>query len=197
VEHFYQTYHYSNKIRLGANCDGGYVIADLPGEYDCYLSCGVDCDESFTRDFLSKISVPHLSAFAFDGTITTYPHHYSEDIFFIKKNISPQNSETGTNLNTILRRYTNIFLKMDIEGGEWKWINSEIQLDNIKQLVIEFHGTCDDKWGSSRSSKNSALQKILKTHTLIHSHANNFGPTYKKNAQCLEATKEQVIGFIK
>jgi len=182
VEYFYQTYHFDKKIRLGQNSDGGYVIADLEGGYDCYLSCGVNDEESFSRDFLTKISVPALSAFAFDATIDSYPHTYGSDIFFIKKNIGPLQSGDQTNLKPLLDKYADIFLKMDIEGWEWKWLNSsEVDLSTIKQIVIELHGTCGEDWGSTRSEKNMALTKLLKTHTLIHCHANNWGNTYEKN----------------
>ena len=44
----------NKKMRYGRERDGGYVIADLGIKYDCYLSCGVATEESFTRDFLSN-----------------------------------------------------------------------------------------------------------------------------------------------
>ena len=41
------------KTRCGANCDGGYVFAEIDGEYDCYISAGVSNEESFSRDFIT------------------------------------------------------------------------------------------------------------------------------------------------
>ena len=32
------------KIRIGSANDGGYIIADLPNNYDCFISCGVSDD---------------------------------------------------------------------------------------------------------------------------------------------------------
>ena len=46
-----QIYDWAHKIRLGNSHDGGYVIADEVGSYDCYLSCGVAYDESFSINF--------------------------------------------------------------------------------------------------------------------------------------------------
>jgi len=47
-----EVYHFQNKIRLGNNDDGGYVICKLGGgDYDCYITCGVANDASFDRDF--------------------------------------------------------------------------------------------------------------------------------------------------
>ena len=31
------TYEHNNKFRLGNKGDGGYVIANLSGNYDCYI----------------------------------------------------------------------------------------------------------------------------------------------------------------
>ena len=46
-----QVYNFSDKIRLGENSDGGYVICKMKGDYDCYISCGVANQASFDRDF--------------------------------------------------------------------------------------------------------------------------------------------------
>ena len=51
---YLETYNFDKKFRLGANSDGSYVIADLDGLYDCYISCGISNEASFDRDFLKK-----------------------------------------------------------------------------------------------------------------------------------------------
>ena len=78
-------YNYDNKIRLGNNGDGGYVIADLGNKYDCYISCGVSNEESFSRDFIKKYNMNKDNSFAFDGTIEDYPYEFTRDITFIKR----------------------------------------------------------------------------------------------------------------
>ena len=166
-----------NKIRLGnKDTDGGYVISDLKNLYDCYLSCGVNNEESFTRDFLKKYNyLKKENCFAFDGTIKDYPWKYTKDINFIKKNIGNHNSDKITNLSEYLINYKNIFIKMDIEGGEWEWLSNidESKLNNIKQLVIEFHGINDDTWGEKFENKVKCLKKLNKSHYMIHFHGNN------------------------
>lgn len=84
---------------------------------------------------------------------------------FYKKNIGLEESETTTNLHFLLENYTNIFLKMDIEGSELEWLKtlSNKQLNNIAQLVIEFHFPF----------ASNVFEKINKHHVLIHFHANN------------------------
>ena len=48
-------YNFNLKKRYGSNNDGGYVIAELDGEYDCYISAGISNEESFSRDFINKL----------------------------------------------------------------------------------------------------------------------------------------------
>jgi len=171
-------YHFDNKIRLGNNYDGGYVLCDVDEPYDCYISAGVSDEESFSRDFIIKYNMNKSNCFAFDGTIQDYPYVYTKNITFFKKNISDFNDHGHTDLSFLLNKYNNIFLKMDIEGGEYKWIKSvsEEMLQNIKQIVIEFHGICDDAYEFRFQDKLKCFEKLNRTHYILHIHANNYGP---------------------
>jgi hypothetical protein len=169
----FHTYHFDNKIRLGNNGDGGYVIGDLDCSYDCYISAGVSTEESFSRDFIEKYNMDQTNCFAFDGTIENYPYEYTKKISYIKKNISNFEDDHHTNLVWLIQKYENIFLKMDIEGSEYNWLNSlsEDEVRKFLQITIEFHGVCTDYCGC----KYKALAKLATTHYLIHAHGNNNG----------------------
>ena len=80
-----QVYNFNKKIRCGSNNDGGYVLAELDGEYDCYISAGIANEESFSRDFINKYNMNEYNSFGFDGTINNYPYNYTNKISFIKK----------------------------------------------------------------------------------------------------------------
>ena len=164
--------------------DGGYVIADISG-YDCYISAGVNEEESFTRDFLPWSKLTAKDAYAFDGTIVGYPYHYTRDIHFVGKNIAAMEDAKHTNLRYLIQRYSNIFLKMDIEGGEWPWLailNTE-ELQHFKQIVIEIHSPTDDDFGATAAVKREGLAKLATTHALVHVHANNNGPGWGKDRE--------------
>ena len=75
----------NNKFRLGSKGDGGYVIGNVPGGYDCYISAGVSDEESFTRDFIKAYNMNYTNSFAFDGTIESYPYQFTRNITFVKK----------------------------------------------------------------------------------------------------------------
>lgn len=186
----FKVYEYKHKLRLGVNSDGGYVIADLKGYYDSYISAGISDEESFSRDLIEKYNMDEYNSFGFDGTINSYPYSYTNSISFIKKNINRYNDSSNTNLSYLISRYDNIFLKMDIEGGEYPWIMSlnEKQLNKFKQIVIEFHGINDDSWGCLLADKISCFEKLNKTHYIVHAHGNNYGPVQNSIPSVIELT---------
>jgi len=157
------------KTRIGRNYDGGYVIVDNL-KYDLLIGCGISNDDSFEHDFLSKNK--NIECYAFDGTVNDLPNFHPK-IHFIKKNIGPFENKKNTNLHKFISEHKNIFLKMDIEGAEYDWIDNlpEHLLKNMKQMVIEFHAT--NKWGIWDDYKVKCLNKINKTHYLVHAHGNN------------------------
>lgn len=167
-------YHADNKKRIGRDHDGGYVIVD-GYKYDLLLSCGVGDDLSFEEHFLSLHE--GLPCKSFDGTL----NHCSwipKEIEFHPLNISGKNTETTTNLKKIIDQHQDIFLKMDIEGAEYEWIDAmeSRHLNKIKQFVVEFHSF--DRENPELFMNWKCLEKLTKTHDLVHIHGNNFCPYY-------------------
>jgi hypothetical protein len=149
------------KKRVGKDNDGGYIICDLEGGYDAFISGGIDDDISFEEHFLKEN--PGLKCIAFDGT--TQMVSPLESLEIVKKNIGILDTATTVNLRKYVTPYSNIFMKMDIEGGEYSlfYTLTDEDLLNIKQLVIEFH------------SENEATipERLCRTHWLVHLHVNN------------------------
>ena len=171
MEHLVTYQPNESKRRLGSESDGGYVIIEGYA-YDAYISCGISTETSFDEAFVRYH--PGIPGFAYDGTVDR-PHTLPGTIEFFKTNIGPENSETTTNLTHLTAIYKEIFLKMDIEGHEWKWIMSmpNAYMTTFKQIVIEVHGLWDDNWEASIDVKKSALRKLAQTHNLVHAHGNN------------------------
>lgn len=167
----------SGKIRVGPDSDGGYILVDGLN-YDCIVSCGIGNDMRFEKVFCEKY--PNIPYMAVDGMIDRLPEE-STSLTFIKKNIAPYNSDTTTTLSDIFDKYNDIFLKMDIETFEFRWLQSLSleQLSKIKQLIIEFHYPFTEPGFTHLDvplpvdQKQDVLKKIYETHTLIHLHPNN------------------------
>jgi hypothetical protein len=185
-----KVYRFDKKVRYGNKTDGGYVIAELEGEYDAYISAGISDEESFSRDFIEKYRMSEYNSFGFDGTIDTYPYEYTNKISFIKKNIANWNDDCHSNLSFLMEKYDNIFLKMDIEGGEYPWLLhlNTGQLNTFKQIVIELHGITNDEWGTTYYNKITCLEKLAETHYLVHAHGNNHSPIINGIPDVIELT---------
>ena len=65
-----------------------------------------------------------------------------------KKFVGDKNTRTYTNLHDLISKHTNIILKMDIEGGEYPFLQSisRKQLNKINMIMIEFHSS-RGQWG--------------------------------------------------
>ena len=170
---FLQVYDINNKMRIGSTYDGGYIIIDKLCDYDVLLSCGIANDDSFEHYFVNKYN---KNCFAFDGTIHNIPHQH-KNIEFIKKNIGTTNDTTD--MKNLIKDYDNIFLKMDIEGSEYDWINnlSDIEINKFKQICIEFHLEHECATHISLTNKLNAIKKIANSHYCVHFHGNNWRST--------------------
>jgi len=173
--------HYEKK-RIGKDNDGGYIIADLPGEYDMLISGGISGDISFEQRFLDRF-INVNKCYAFDGTINQLPGN-DERITFVKKNLGADNSESLSNLNEYLVQGKNIFMKIDIEGHEFRLFPAILPdlFLNVKQLVLEIHTPADiqlhpDYFKGLHDIHGKQLFELMKlinkTHTLVHFHGNN------------------------
>lgn len=168
------------KTRIGKANDGGYVVCNLPGSYDLFISGGVSDDISFESHFCNLF--PSLQCYAFDGTVDKLPVP-NDRITFIKKNLGKDDTATTTNLKSYMNGFNDIFMKIDIEGHEFR-LFPELKeyLPKVKQLIVEIHTPGDI---SLHPSYFAGLQDIdhkfmfetfsliNKTHTLVHVHANN------------------------
>ena len=93
------------------------------------------------------------------------------------KKIAPKDFEDKEiSISTILKNYTDVLLKIDIEGDEYK-ILSDININSNKIicLIIEFHNIDNNFKLIENFIKNNKLLK------LIHIHGNNFAGLNKKD----------------
>ena len=152
------------KKRYGNQYDGGYVIADGL-TYDCCISGGAGGNITCEKDFAAV----HGLMIVYDATVT---YDRIKNINVIGKNIGAMNTWGTTNIHDWLGKHKNVFIKFDIEGAEFAWLDAlpHVLQKNIKQMVIEFHG-------AEQSVKY--IQQLQQTHSLIHVHGNNYSPTVR------------------
>jgi hypothetical protein len=137
-------YYTHDLIRLGKPNDGGYVVLKSSlDKYSNLISFGIAGDVSFEKDFQLHSD---CNITCFDPSIDGLPEIVKSTTFF-KLGIDSHNHGEYVNLKKALelsklKTESKIFMKMDIEGFEWKVLgdlNSFDLLKNIDQIVIELH----------------------------------------------------------
>lgn len=186
-------------IRVGRKNDGGYLVSkrDVDAS-DLLIGLGISDDWSFESDFVLINKVPVV---AYDGSVgrsvflhqlirnfysgkrsdflktlkiyLAYKKFFKNDCLHIGKFVGlyygyALMSEVLSSVES-----TNIFLKIDIEGGEYQILDDLIQNQHrINGLVMEFHDC------------NLHLQRIAVfiekfSLSIVHIHANNCAPLFQ------------------
>ena len=166
------------KKRYGNAGDGGYVgVSSTP---DVLLSGGIGSNISFELDYVENNqcdAMCHDHQFG-NGTYNSlldfqtgnnYKNHpYYNKLNFFEKMVDVYNSPTKTNFEEHFYSYDNISLKLDIECGEYNyfnWLPGEY-IHKLDQIFVEVHQL-------NRNKRSRIIEKINKTHVLIHAHGNN------------------------
>ena len=164
-----------NKLRIGVNSDGGYILLNDFENIKIAYSFGIGNEISFEKELADK----NIDVFMFDHTLEALPFtnpkfHWNKIGITYKKG---ENNNTKT-LNEILEgnghtKEKDMILKLDIEGCEWNILN-EMNPDvliQFKYIVIEFH--FEDV---SASKYQEVFKKLNQTHQIFHLHCNNCCP---------------------
>lgn len=186
-------------LRLGRDYDGGYVVARADiDRSDLLLSMGINEDWSFEADFLALHAVPLIAYDASVGDRTLRaallrslmrpdrPSQIRDRLrllrayraFFSGARQHRRQfvgSASGGDFVAIDEVFSGIeadriFLKMDIEGNEYRVLDSVVANSaRLTGLVIEFHD-CDLHLDRFRRFVEALDMPI------VHIHANNFAP---------------------
>jgi len=184
-------------VRLGKKNDGGYLISQSDIiQSDTLIGLGISDDWSFEENFVKQKDVP---VYVYDASLNfkfwikrtlaemiknpfnlyplkkfiSYKKFFKNDKKHLKKfvGLNTDNNNYCT-LSSILDElnYQNIFMKIDIEGFEYRLLDTLILNQNrITGLVLEFHD-CDIHLDT--------IKKFIQNFdlNLVHIHANNYSP---------------------
>lgn len=151
-------------VRLGKDNDGGYLINELDiSKTNNLLSFGIGEDVSFEKDFIG--SNEWCNVVAYDETVED-----EHDDFFIDRRTLVRENVTSENIRDIIGERSSIFLKCDIDGGEYDILHDLIENSSrFTGLAIEFHSITDYK------NFNELTNFIAKFELrLVHVHINNY-----------------------
>lgn len=161
--------------RVGKEYDGGYIMFHPFSEEKIAYSFGINNDISWEKDMAEN----GYDIYMYDHTIRALPE-YNKRFHWSKKGI------TGGKEDKILKHLDSFIkqngheeiggmvLKIDVEGSEWSVFNNcdEKVLLQFDQIVIELHGILQNE---NKQEILEVLEKINRTHSVVHIHANNYG----------------------
>lgn len=167
-------------VRLGRPYDGGYVMLDEFPEIGIAYSLGINDDVSWDLDIASR----GLDIFQYDHTIKALPENHPRFRFFPigigECSQDPRLKPLAEllELNQHLGR-RDMILKMDIEGAEWDMFAKmdDSMMEHFSQIVMEIHNLeMVDQLGFPEKVVHG-LERMNRTHQVVHVHANNHGYT--------------------
>ena len=178
-------------VRLGRDFDGGYLASQSDiSNTDVLVSLGINDDWSFEEDF---IAIKDVEVFAYDANMSEkhFFNYFKRSLrnlnskftlhwfktwknykkFFSQKKVHHIKKFVGLNSsNELYCTVSSIFLKCDIEGWEYRFLDTLIKNQNrISGLVIEFHDFDIHLEKIKDFVKNFDLK-------IAHVHANNTVP---------------------
>lgn len=103
--------------------------------YDCYICAGYDNDNNFTNEINNIFNIK--DAFVFDKNYQ-YKNEILTNINFYNLSIDSIRSKNTANLSYFYNKYYDIFLRMNINGNEFRWLNfiDMYYLLRFKQIII-------------------------------------------------------------
>jgi hypothetical protein len=181
--------------RAGAPAgDDGWVVArasDATAETSAYdvaiaggAAWGIGLETSLAQ------AHPGVAVTIYDGTpLAALPPGLPANVKLVKQALGDGSSGT-TSASAALANAKNAFVKLDLEGGEYALVPALCasgDMAKIRQLVLEVHGAEDVRRHSDYYKTKSGvtpvqatlgaqfamLEQVLKTHALVHVHANN------------------------
>jgi len=173
-------------VRIGnPDTDGGYVVPQLAVDTaGAVLSLGIGDDYSFDQHWHQL--KPSVEIHSYDATIENYSpeppvRHYYENVG--KQFIRSEFTEFSTALDRLTSN--NVFVKMDIEGGEYTLTKDILANQHrIMGMVIEYHGAAS----TSSHCFLEELPVLTQYYQCVHIHANNSGPVVDGFPDYLELT---------
>lgn len=186
----YDVESFEEKIRLGNEYDGGYVIPSrLLSLIQVAYSYGVANIINFEEDLVGKIDIPVR---LYDHSVTQLPTKH-KNFFFRKQGIASTNHGDFDTFSNQVRENGDvgkrILLKMDIEGDEWKVIDDIISTAStyILAIILEIHQLYRYEQMGDYVQK---LHNINSAFTLVHVHGNNCSDIIKIASKTLPNTLE-------
>ncbi|HEY7299492.1 MAG TPA: tetratricopeptide repeat protein [Xanthobacteraceae bacterium] len=179
------------KVRVGRDRDGGYVLIEDFSQIDGAFSFGIKDDASWDLDIAQR----NIRVHQFDHTVDRAPAEHAL-LEFHKLRIAEADAPDAACLDTLvdklLANAQRALLKVDIEGDEWDMLGaaSPRSLVRFTQIACEFHelGRLTNPVWYGRFF--AVIEKLKEQFEIVHVHGNNYMPFMCMANVLLPATLE-------
>jgi len=190
-----------DRIRIGSNEDGGYVLLNRGlQDVEVLYSYGIGLNSDFELMFCEKYNA---IARLYDHTVDAMPLK-KDFLYFKKQGVGPEKSGSVNTIENHINENGDgnkkLILKIDVEGAEWDSLlcTPNAILESFEQIAIEIHNLhsfCPDYHGinlskSKLDQKTRVIKKINNLFYLYHVHANNYQPLFYVNRSKLPNAME-------
>lgn len=194
-------YNVGEKVRLGKENDGGYVIPHIALKKSHVLfSYGICNDISFDEAYIEATELKN-EVHGFDHTIETIQTNYPENFILHLEGLSGTQTE---NTDNFLAHFDQVnpagraFLKIDVEGAEFDFFaHTQVKelSDRTTGMVVEFHHLANPSY---RSKFFSILENLNEYFYVCHAHGNNHDTLfdYHKNGEVYSFPNVLELTFI-
>lgn len=165
------------KVRIGADGDGGYVMLSDISACQAAYSLGINNDVSWDL----QIAERGIPVFQYDHTIDALPMQHP--LFHWKRvGVGEDRPEIPlVPLNRLVQENghlhsdDDLILKCDIEGHEWRMLADapDALLRKFRQIVIECHGFSHLDQPANAAIMPLGIAALTRHHRVIHVHGNN------------------------
>jgi hypothetical protein len=189
-------------IRLGVKYDGGYVVPlSALKATDALLGYGIFNDSSFEEQFSDRYNKP---SYGFDcGKCTVTPKNQNftlireciatDTSLFDPVSSNHQISSYDQQIKRLKLEGKKIFIKMDIEGGEYEAMKGVLKhAKDITGIAIEIHFPQQEQ--ISKATK--LLSDLSKDFVLLHVHGMNGMGFYNNRDGFCRVVAKNVVGDV-
>ena len=145
-------------------------------DYDYYILAGISEDEIFSKMLVSNLKIENGCAIDQNPRVTK---NFPENLKMLKKKVSFQQNKICEDLSFFSKKFSNMFLKMDIKGDEYLWVIAQNIdcLNSFKQMVITFSQVNLNPTKQRADNKIKCFTKLKETHNIAFMNFNGIDLT--------------------
>lgn len=165
--------------RIGSQGDGGYVVLDKSYKGSFLISGGISNDNNF------EFALADLGASAIqvDFSILHPPRKHHNMTFIPNRIVGEGHKVLGyditldeivnTEIDSSKSTYSDLILKLDVEGSEWEILETSVSLPRFEQVLLELHYLERLASPNLIESSIAALDRLLESFVPVFISGNN------------------------